>query len=160
MVDEKQLIEEAIQLYSRTLAFSDPSRLEAWVGLGLTVTQIRVLYMLRQDGGAPAGFMAERLRVTPSTFTRIADRLARLGLVRRQEDEEDRRLVRHYLTGKGSETLAELERTGRAFLTEILRQLPKEKLERLLCALEDLSQAAEAVEAVEKTGVNGPRAGS
>lgn len=65
--------------------------------------------------------------------------------------------MRHYLASKGSETLTELERTGRAFLTEILHRLPREKLERLLCALEDLSQAAEAV---EKTGVNGPRAGS
>ncbi len=157
MIEENRLIEEALQLYGRTLAFSDPSRLEAWVGLGLTPTQIRVLYVLRQDGGAPAGFLAERLGVTPSTLTRIVDRLARLGLVRRQEDDEDRRLVRHYLTAKGGETLSELERTGRAFLTQILHQLPREKLERLLCALEDLSQAAEAV---EKTGVNGPRTGS
>ena len=157
---EDQIIEEALQLYSRVLALSDPSRLEAWVGLGLTLTQIRVLYVLRQEEGAPAGFLAERLRVTPSTLTRIVDRLARLGLVRRQEDDEDRRLVRHYLTARGSETLAELERTGRAFLTEILRQLSKEKLERLVCALGDLSQAAEAAEAVDKTGVNGPRTGS
>lgn len=155
-MDENRIIEEALQLYGRALALSDPSRLEAWVGLGLTLTQIRVLYVLRQDGGSPAGFLAERLRVTPPTLTRIVDRLARLGLVRRREDDEDRRLVRHYLTARGSETLAELERTGRAFLTEILRQLPREKLERLLCALEDLSQAAEAV---EKTGVNGPGTG-
>ena len=156
-MDDDQIIEQAVQLYGRTLALSDPGRLEAWVGLGLTLTQIRVLYVLRQDGGAPAGFLAERLRVTPPTLTRIVDRLARLGLVRRREDDEDRRLVRHHLTAKGSETLAELERTGRAFLTEILRQLPKEKLERLLCALEDLSQAAEAV---ENSGVSSSRTGS
>jgi hypothetical protein len=39
-----------------------------------------------------------------------------------------------------------MARTARAYLTEILRRLPREKLERLLEALQDLSQAAEAVE--------------
>ena len=61
-------------------------------------------------------------------------------------DSDDRRLVRHYLTPEGAQSLEEMARTARAYLTEILRQLPREKLERLLEALQDLSQAAEAVE--------------
>ena len=144
--DENDTIEQAIRLYGRTLALVDPSRLEAWVGLGLTMTQLGVLFLLRQDAGMPAGLLAERLRVTPSTLTRMVDRLVRLNLVRRQEDSDDRRLVRHYLTPEGAQSLEEMARTARAYLTEILRQLPREKLERLLDALQDLSQAAEAVE--------------
>jgi len=84
--------------------------------------------------------------VTPSTLTRIVDRLVRLNLVRRQEDSDDRRLVRHYLTPEGAQSLGEMARTARAYLNDILRLLPREKLERLLEALQDLSQAAEAVE--------------
>ena len=144
--DEEDLIEQTIRLYGRTLALVDPSRLEAWVGLGLTMTQLGVLFLLRQEAGEPAGLLAERLRVTPSTLTRIVDRLVRLNLVRRQEDCDDRRLVRHYLTPEGAATLGEMARTARAYLTEILRRLPREKLERLLGALQDLSQASEAVE--------------
>jgi DNA-binding MarR family transcriptional regulator len=94
----------------------------------------------------PAGLLAERLRVTPSTLTRIVDRLVRLNLVRRQEDVDDRRVVRHYLTPEGSQTLEEMARTARAYLTDILRKLPREKLERLLEALQDLIQAAEAAD--------------
>ena len=144
--DEDEIIEQTIRLYGRTLALVDPSRLEAWVGLGLTMTQLGVLFLLRREVGAPAGLLAERLRVTPSTLTRMVDRLVRLNLVRRQEDCDDRRLVRHYLTPEGAQSLEEMARTGRAYLTEILRQFPREKLERLLEALQDLSQAAEAVE--------------
>ena len=144
--NEEDVIEQTIRLYGRTLALVDPSRLEAWVGLGLTMTQLGVLFLLRQEAGEPAGLLAERLRVTPSTLTRIVDRLVRLNLVRRQEDSDDRRLVRHYLTPEGARSLEEMERTARAYLTEILRQLPREKLERLLEALQDLTQAAEAVE--------------
>jgi len=139
-------IERTIRLYGRALALVDPSRLEAWVGLGLTMTQLGVLFLLRREVGAPAGLLAERLRVTPSTLTRIVDRLVRLNLVRRQEDSDDRRLVRHYLTPEGARSLEEMARTARNYLTQILRRLPPEKLDRLQEALQDLLQAAEAVE--------------
>jgi DNA-binding MarR family transcriptional regulator len=143
---QEDVIEQTIRLYGRTLALVDPSRLEAWVGLGLTMTQLGVLFLLRQEAGMPAGLLAERLRVTPSTLTRMVDRLVRLNLVRRQEDSDDRRLVRHYLTQEGAQSLEEMARTGRAYLTEILCQLPREKVRRLLEALQDLTQAAETVE--------------
>jgi MarR family transcriptional regulator, organic hydroperoxide resistance regulator len=146
LAGQEEIIEQTMRLYGRTLALVDPSRLEAWVGLGLTMTQLGVLFLLRQEAGEPAGLLAERLRVTPSTLTRIVDRLVRLNLVRRQEDSDDRRLVRHYLTPEGAQSLEEMARTARAYLTEILRQLPREKLERLFNALQDLTQAAEAVE--------------
>jgi DNA-binding MarR family transcriptional regulator len=84
--------------------------------------------------------------VTPSTLTRIVDRLVRLNLVRRQEDSDDRRLVRHYLTAEGARSLEEMARTARNYLTQILGRLPPEKLDRLQEALQDLLQAAEAVE--------------
>jgi DNA-binding MarR family transcriptional regulator len=142
----EETIECTLQAYARAVALADPGRLERWVGLGLTITQLRVLFLLRREVGVPAGFLADRLRVTPSTLTRIVDRLVRLHLVRRQEDPDDRRLVRHYLTAEGDHALAEMERTGRAFLVAVLERLPPHKLERLLHALEDLSQAADAVE--------------
>jgi DNA-binding MarR family transcriptional regulator len=144
--NEEDIIEQTIRLYGRTLALVDPSRLEAWAGLGLTMTQLGVLFLLRREVGAPAGLLAEHLRVTPSTLTRIVDRLVRLNLVRRQEDSDDRRLVRHYLTPEGARSLEEMARTARTYLTEILHQLPREKLERLREALQNLTQAAEAVE--------------
>ena len=144
--DEEDIIEQTIRLYGRTMALVDPSRLEVWVGLGLTATQLGVLFLLRRGEGPPAGLLAERLRVTPSTLTRIVDRLVRLNLVRRQEDCDDRRLVRHYLTAEGAQSLEEMARTARAYLTEILRQLPREKVGRLFEGLQDLWQAAEAVD--------------
>src|SRR4030042_4976756 len=83
------LIERTIRLYGRTLALVDPSRLEAWVGLGLTMTQLGVLFLLRQEAGMPAGLLAERLRLTPAPLTPIVDRLGRLDLVRRQASSDD-----------------------------------------------------------------------
>lgn len=148
-MDDSGLTDEAFQLFARILTRFDPSRLEAWVGLGLTMTQVRVLFLLRAEGGLSAGALADSLRVTPSTLTRIMDRLVRNELVRRQVDDDDRRLVRHYLTPTGLRTVEEMERTGRARMNRVFAHLSRDRLERLALALRDLVAAAEAVGAEE-----------
>ncbi len=146
------LIEQAFQLLGRTIARTDPSRLEEWAGLGLTMTQMRLLFVLRAHDGANCRFLADWLNVTPSAFTRIMDRLVRNDLVRREVDAEDRRQVLHFLSEKGREMVAELERTGRARFQRILCHLSEEQLERLVAALQDLFTATEAAEAAERAG--------
>jgi len=154
MVAERDpLREQAFHLLARTIVHLDPGRLEAWVELGLTMTQVRVLFLLRNEGGASAGGLAEALNVTPSTLTRIVDRLVSNGLVRREGDEYDRRLVRHRLSDKGAPAVEELERGGRARLNEVMDRLSKPQLERLVAGLEDFTAALEAKEADELSGV-------
>ena len=141
------LREQAFILFARTIARSDPARLEAWVELGLTMTQLRVLFLLRTEDGASAGAMAESLKVTPSTLTRIVDRLVRQGLIRRETDDGDRRLVRHYVSASGASTVEELERSGRARMNAVMDRLSAPQLERLVAALADLTAALDAQEA-------------
>ncbi len=143
------LREQAFILFARAITRFDPGRLEVWVELGLTMTQLRVLFVLRAEDGASAGVLAELLNVTPSTLTRLIDRLARHGLVRRESDHGDRRLVRHHLSANGASTVEELERGARARMNEVLDRLSAPKLERLVSALEDLTAALDAQEADE-----------
>jgi len=147
--DDADLRNEAFQLFGRLVTRSDPGRLETWVGLGLTMTQLLVLFLLRTEAGLSAGALADRLNVTPSTLTRIMDRLVRNQLVRREDDRDDRRLVRHFLTSSGLQTVEELERTGRERRDRVFSLLSREQLERLVLALRDLTEASEAIEAQE-----------
>ncbi len=147
------LRERAFRLFGRVVLRVDPGRLEAWVELGLTMTQLRVLFLLREENGASAGVLAERLSVTPSTVTRIVDRLVRHELVLREPDDGDRRLVRHCLSASGASTVEELERRGRARINEVMDRLSASQLERLVLALEDLTAALDAQEADEFTRV-------
>jgi DNA-binding MarR family transcriptional regulator len=142
----EDLREEAFTLLGRVVTRSDPGRLEAWAGLGLTMTQLRVLFMVRAEEGVSAGTLAENLGVTPPTLTRIMDRLVSNRLVRREADENDRRLVRHQLTQEGLRTVEEMERTGRARVNSVLSRLTPEQVERLVLALRDFNEAAEAVD--------------
>ena len=144
MHDPKTL-EKAMGLYLRTAGIIDPFRMRTWKGLELTVTQLRVLFVLRENPGAPAGVLAERLRVTPPTVTGLVDRLVRSGAVRREEDPRDRRLVRNVLTERGQEVLGEVEREGRTFLTQLFERLSPEQLSSLMESLEALVAAAEQV---------------
>lgn len=141
--------EEAFKLFGRLLTRLDPGRLEAWADLGLTMTQLRLLFLLRMEDGLSAGAIADRLGVTPSTLTRIMDRLVRHDLVRREEDCNDRRLVRHRLTDEARRTIEEMERFGRARMDRILARFSSQDLDRVVLALRDLSDALDATEAEE-----------
>ncbi len=147
--DREVLRERVFRLFGRAVVRFDPDRLEAWGERGLTLTQLRVLVLLREENGASAGVLAERLSVTPSTVTRIVDRLVRQELVQRETDHGDRRLVRHHLSAKGARTVEELERRGRARMSEVMDRLSVPQLERLVLALDDLTAALEAQEAEE-----------
>ena len=138
-----------VRLLWRIITRSDPGRLEAWAGVGLTMTQLRVLFLLRESAGLTARALAESLSVTPSTLTRIMDRLVRGQLVQREEDPDDRRLVRHYLTQTALDMVGELERTGRERMDNLLNRLSEGQLGRLAEALRDFAAAAEEVEAEE-----------
>ena len=148
-MNDSELYEEVVRLLWRIITRSDPGRLEAWAGVGLTMTQLRVLFLLREDEGMTARALAESLSVTPSTLTRIMDRLVRGQLVQREEDPDDRRLVRHYLTQTALDMVGELERTGRERMDNLLNRLSEGQLGRLAEALRDFAAVAEEVEAEE-----------
>ena len=149
---DPEILEKAMDLYLRAGSIIDPIRVRTWKDLELTVTQLRVLFLLRVAPGMPAGALAEDLRVTPPTVTGLVDRLVRMGVVRREEDPKDRRLVRNVLTEQGQEALGEVEREGRALLTELFERLSAGDLARLVDSLEALVAAADELTAPLEAG--------
>jgi len=153
---DPEILDKAMDLYLRAGSIIDPIRVRTWKELELTVTQLRVLFLLREAPGMPAGILAEDLRVTPPTVTGLVDRLVRMGLVRREEDPKDRRLVRNVLTERGKEALGEVEREGRALLTQLFERLSAAQLSRLVDSLEALVAAADEVSFPEEGGPPAP----
>jgi DNA-binding MarR family transcriptional regulator len=131
------------RLLSESTAVFDPFRFRAWAQLGLTTAQLRVLSMVREQPGVTAGELAARLSVTPPTISGIVDRLVRLSLVRREDDESDRRLVRNHLTEKGEEACTRLERGGGVFTQRILEEMNGHDLDALITGLTAFIRAAE-----------------
>jgi len=74
--------------------------------LGVTGPQLVVLHELLRCGAVPVSTLAKAVSLSHATVTGIAARLERHGLVRRQDDKEDRRRVLVEVTAEGKHLLA------------------------------------------------------
>lgn len=146
------LLEEAVRAYVRSLSIIDPLRLRFWDDRNLTTPQLRIMFILANQHDATPGALAERMHVTPPTMTGLTDRLVKQGLVTREEDPCDRRLVRLRLTDEGRRITNELETVGRAFLKEVLGRLPSDHVRKLTELLQEFWDAAEAVQTAGEPG--------
>jgi DNA-binding MarR family transcriptional regulator len=127
----------------------DPLRFRAWAELGLTTAQLRVMFLMRETPGVTAGELATRLAVTPPTISGIVDRLVKLALVRREDDENDRRLVRNYLSDAGENACSRLERGTDVFTRRIIVEMNHEDLADLIVGLKAFIKASHYVSKVE-----------
>jgi MarR family transcriptional regulator, 2-MHQ and catechol-resistance regulon repressor len=75
---------------------------------GLTEGQFGVLEALHHLGPLKLSELARKHLRSPNNLTVIVDNLEKLGLVRRQRCESDRRIVFVHLTEAGEERIAEL----------------------------------------------------
>jgi len=139
---DEELFDRALAAYLNVLALGEPIRIRIWDDRGLTMTQLRLMHTLARDDGMTLSALSQRLQLSPSAMTGVIDRLQRVKLLRRRPDTADRRAVRGYLTEEGRALLAAFDAAGRAYLRAILRHLGREKLERIISALDELAAAA------------------
>jgi DNA-binding MarR family transcriptional regulator len=99
---------------------------------GLTSSAYNVLRILRgSPDGLPRGEIAQRM-VNPSPdVTRLIDRLARRGLVRRQRGRTDRRLSVARITPKGLTLLAEAEAANQTQRARLASRLSADEWRQL-----------------------------
>jgi DNA-binding MarR family transcriptional regulator len=105
---------------------------------GLTPAQYNALRILRgaHPDTLPCGEVGARLVAPVPDVTRLLDRLAARGLVRRERDPADRRVVRVGITAGGLERLAALDVPLAAWIRERLGGLSDRELESLSRLLE------------------------
>ncbi|MDP2727976.1 MAG: MarR family transcriptional regulator [Dehalococcoidia bacterium] len=115
-----QLIERILQLDLVTYRALSRTLPQEWLALDLTMSQLKVLFILFSDGPCRVGVFASILGVGLPTVTGILDRLVQQELVKREEDPTDRRVVISRLTEKGREIAERLHSLGRARITELL----------------------------------------
>ncbi len=142
-------VDAALRYFGEALNMFDPLRFRAWADLGLTTAQLRVLFLVRETPGVTAGALAQRLNVTPPTISGIVDRLVKLSLIRREDDESDRRLVRNLLTDRGDAACKRMEQGVETFTRRILVEMSLEDLEAFIAGLRAFKLASEYVSKVE-----------
>ncbi|MEO1063952.1 MAG: MarR family transcriptional regulator [Actinomycetota bacterium] len=98
--DELRSWERLLRFHRRTIARLD-EQLRARADLGLDDYDVLHQLSLADDRRLRMGELAERMLIAPSSCSRIVDRLVRRGLVHRDRDPDDRRVVWASLSDEG-----------------------------------------------------------
>ena len=107
---------------------------------GLTGTQYNVLRILRgsEPQGLPCNAIGERMISHDPDMTRLLDRMEKRGLISRERQTDDRRVVKTRITPAGLALLKSLDQPVRELHKHQFRNMPAVRLKTLAELLEDV----------------------
>jgi DNA-binding MarR family transcriptional regulator len=117
----------------------DDAYLRASRAHGLTAQQAELICAVLRP--APVGALATTLRCDQSNVTRLVDRAAKRGLLRRRSDQEDGRVTVVELSPKGRKLAERFISTLESQLTELLAEWPDRHQQDIIGALNQISDA-------------------
>lgn len=95
--------------------------------LGLYRGQPPVLRTLWEKEGRTQTELAEKLRITPATMTKMLQRMEKTGFIQRKADADDQRITRVYLTDTGREVQKDVEGVFRKMEVETFGNFTSEE---------------------------------
>jgi DNA-binding MarR family transcriptional regulator len=83
-------------------------RAPRWLAHELTFSQLRLLFLLREEGPVSMSRLARTLGVTVATASELIDRIEKRGLATRRHRSDDRRVVECALGERGQRLLRDM----------------------------------------------------
>lgn len=117
----------------------------------ITPPQFDALQILDRHENMTMGELCQRLYLASSTVTDLVQRMERAGLVQRDRDTTDRRLVRLTVLEEGRRVISEVIRERRAFLSEVLAQFTSEERAQVEAGLDHLLRVMLSVEEADRS---------
>lgn len=111
----------------------------------LPLAQLRLLWTVR---GFPNGTMkdcSERLMVSQSTVTQLADKLVKRGLIERHSDSQDRRVIRLRMSDYGIDLMEVVDAPRLKTIALVWERLSSTEQEQVLQAFQRVTTIAEQV---------------
>jgi DNA-binding MarR family transcriptional regulator len=108
---------------------------------GVTASQGYILLALPETGSITMNDLSVRMKLANSTMTRMADQLVHRGMLTREPDSEDRRIVRVRLTKQGQDVKTRLKKDMQDLFSQILKDIPEGEREQIVHSLETLKQS-------------------
>jgi DNA-binding MarR family transcriptional regulator len=137
------MLEDALTLLHRAM-----SRHRMWeyittiAGVSIDRTGAVILHLLAAERGKSwrLSELADKLGVEAPTVTRNVQQLEEAGLVKRHEDEQDRRAQVLRITSKGRDVLRRMHKAKRQNLAEILENWPAHERRMLAVLLHRMAE--------------------
>ena len=152
------LIESTIQMAEGafgTLFYFTPKE---WMHMDLTAGQLRALLLFYSAGPVRMSDVASALGVSTATATGVMDRMVERGIVTRESDPSDRRIVLCRMSPMGEEMVKRLWRAWTSRGELMLKVLDRPKLLAVRAMLEALMEAGENTRGQWDTMYVGPGA--
>ena len=116
----------------------------------ITLPQFMALGYLERNGRSKMNDLARHFRTSPSATTGLMDRLILQGLVARQDDLHDRRIVWIRLTAKGRGIIKSINEQKTKTLINIFGKISPEDRARYLNILEQVVKITSSIPEVRK----------
>jgi len=110
--------------------------------MGLTMRQLKVLFLLYDQPPTRMSALAAGLGITLPWCTSLVDRPVKEGMLDRLEDPLDRRFVLCELSGKAGALVSKLWQSGQLQTEAHLEQMTAEELRVVACAMTIFQGAA------------------
>lgn len=108
------------------------------IDFGITNPQFNALLTLREYPKMTMGELCEKLFLACSTATDLIDRMEKNGLLERNRDTEDRRVIRLSTSEKGQQVINEVIVARRRYVASMLEKLTPEEADQLGMSLDKL----------------------
>jgi DNA-binding MarR family transcriptional regulator len=139
-----ELIDSTLELSERAFRELFPILPKEWLSLDLSTPQLKVVLLLLVNGPSRMSVISSALGVSLATGTGVVDRLVERGIVIRQGDPEDRRVVLCRLSTKGEKMLVNLWKLAREHAEMMFQSLSVDKIMAVRAGLEALLEAGAA----------------
>ena len=111
--------------------------------LGLTLGEFRVLRVLSDSGPSPMIDLAKEQLITGAGMTSIVDHLGELGLVEREKNESDRRVVKVAISRKGEAVVKQGLELYRRLIEKATRHITEQEKRNLLATFDSMIGSVE-----------------
>ena len=122
------LVKQILDLSDQIFNILIPGLPQQWLSADVTLVQLRLLFVLNSAGPRRMSELAAAMDAAMSTTTGIVDNLVKKGMVIREADPQDRRVVVCKLSKKGEELAGGLWRWGQHQVERMLQTLGVDQL--------------------------------
>lgn len=118
---------------------------KGFTGTPLTFTQWVVLALVHSGKATSCAALARDIGHSSGAMTRLVDQLEQHGLLEREPDEADRRIIRLRITAAGTQMVSELAGRVAALWNEVLEDFEPAEVLQLITTLNKLVSRLEAL---------------
>lgn len=136
IVDDLRRIFQAVHSYTR----------RAKKASGLTGPQLWAIKMIADLEVVRVSDLSKKMYLHPATVIGILDRLARLGLIKKNRSRKDRRVVHVTLTAKGEKIVKQSPEVAQGMIVSGLEALSIQKLGKICDGMKEMVRILQAQE--------------